>query len=262
MKKEFSRSAIAVAWCVATLASATFAAATPAPSSREEMRKAFERHWTPKFYNREIRPAELVAREFAELSSARMDWTFALPVDDGSRLRFITATFEKGRFVSGTMHVMGLPDVSLTADDFKALRRTFPMLAVCDRKEAPACLFRPKIKNLKMPVPARQKLGIGLDPLREIYGEGFLSAVILRLCASPGAIRCRVTLTGSDGKTVPLGVVKCPRYPDRLNDKTIYAAIAAVRPDLVSEREQAEYYLGGSLDYEFVRPDGAKEAGK
>lgn len=231
-------------------------------ATRAEMRKQFEGEWRKQFFSRIVLPAELVEREHPELAATNMTWKIALPLDEGGRLRFILANFERGRFVSGTMVMMGLPEVQLTAKDFDALREVFPMLAACDRKEVPLCLHHPRSAKMKRPVPEDQKVAAGLDPLRTIFGDAFLFSMVFRLGANPERLRLRADLIGPDGKRITLGIAKCPRLAERIEVAAICAAVAAAHPDLISEREQVEYYLKGALEYAFVMPEAKPEVAK
>lgn len=231
------------------------------PMTRQLRRSLFENERRQDFWGRMVLPAEISAKEFSSFSATDVVWTIAMPIDKGDRLRFVKATFRKGRFVSGTMFYMGLPEVNLSADDFSALQDNFPMLAVCGTKDSPACLFRPRKTELTKPVPEKQILSLQLDPLREIYGDGFLTA-ILRLGVLTKDICCCVIFSGPDGKRFSLGTVRIPRFAEQLEASAVLAAITEAGPDLVSEREKVEYYIQGSLAYEFVLPQEGREAGK
>ena len=187
--------------CCASLATEVAFAAAEAvvPMTRQTKRSLFENERRHDFWGRKVLPAELASKELLSSSPTDVVWTIAMPIDEGDRLRFIKATFRKGRFVSGTMSYMGLPDVNLSAADFRALRNDFPMLVVCGKEGFPAYLLRPRKKELAKPVPEKQILSLRLDPLREIYGDGFLTG-ILRLEIQTKGICCRVMFSGSDGK--------------------------------------------------------------
>lgn len=250
MKHELISCCLAAAFA---LAGASAVAAT-----RREARAAFEREWEPAFRGRTALPAELAGEGLCDFTATGVVWTIALPVDSDSRLRFVKAAFRDGAFASGTLHVMGLPEAKLAADDFAALRKDFPMLAACDRKGAPACLLYPTKRQRTMSVPEKQAIGLGFNPLGELYGGSFVEA-LGRLHVSLGKVRCRVDFTGPDGKAFALGETGISRGPEQLTDKTILAALGAERSDLVSERERVEYYLKGRLGYELVLPEEKKE---
>ena len=233
--------------------------APKAPPTRREARVAFEKEWVPYFAGRKMLPAELVAKEFADISATGAVWTIALPLDDGSRLRFAKVMFKKGKFVSGTMHYMGLPEVALTADDFAELRNRFPMLAACSGKESLACLFRPREKKLRRAIVNPIQISIG--PFGELYGTKFLSA-LGRLKVQTGDLSWRVDLTRADGVRIELGTVRNVRGRMDVPQDAILKAIGEARPELISERDRAEFYLSGELIYEPVLPGEQKEAGK
>lgn len=233
-----------------------------AEATRRSARAAFEAAWAPSFEARRVLPAERADKEYADFTATGVVWAIALPVDSDSRLRFVKATFGKdGTFASGTMAWMGLPEVKLSADDFAALRRDFPMLAVCDRKDAPACLFRPPQRQMSKRVPAQHAVGLMIDPLRELYGEAFLEA-LKRLRVDYGSVRCRVDNIGPDGMKFPLGTVGVSQFVESLDDKKVLAAVGAARPDLISERDRVEYHLKGTITYEMVLPETEKEVRK
>lgn len=233
--------------------------AVPAEKTRSMARDEFHREWIPAFAGRKVLPAELAEKGLSDFTANDVVWTIALPVGDDRRLRFIKATFKNGAFVSGTLHLMGLPAASLTPRDFALLRRRFVMLAVCDRPDAPACLFRPMGKPMVKPVPKRQALGLGVAPLDEIYGDPFLSEFGSLAVKNRDKLHCRVGFIGPEGRKFPLGEVQSSRGHERLDEKTICAALAVACPELVSERDTVEYYLKGSLTYELVLPEETKE---
>jgi len=225
--------------------------------TRHVARGAFEGMWTKAFSGRKVFPSELVAKEYADFTATGVVWTIALPVADDGRLRFVKASFRDGAFASGTMHWMGLPAVRLSADDLAALRKTFSMLAVCDRRDAPAVLFHAQERRLTKRVPEQHALNLGIDPLRELYGEAFLEAV-RRLRVDLGTVRCRVVWKGPDGMRIVLGEVGIARSVECLGEKAVCEAVGAANPDLVSERERVERYLKGILSYEMILSEPKK----
>ena len=61
--------------------------------------------------------------------------------------------------------------MKMTADEFAALRRKFPMAGVCANPDMPVCLFHPTETALSRPMPEEQADGLGFSPISELYGS-------------------------------------------------------------------------------------------
>ena len=220
-------------------------AAVPASQTRS----AFEAEQGKVFQARKAVPAGLVDKALRSGPKAS-DWTFALPLDEGPRLRFAKVSFKDGKYAGGTLHYFGLPVMKMTADEFAALRRKFPMAGVCENPDVPVCLFHPAEKRLSKPVPEEQADGLRLSPISELYGS-FVANPSLnrRLQVKTDEIAFRVDFTDADGRTVPLGTVRNVRGKERLDQATILKALAEAYPQLVSERALTEWFLKGRIRY-------------
>ena len=220
-------------------------AAVPASQTRS----AFEAEQGKVFQARKAVPAGLVDKALRSGPKAS-DWTFALPLDEGPRLRFAKVSFKDGKYAGGTLQCFGLPVMKMTADEFAALRRKFPMAGVCENPDVPVCLFHPAEKRLSKPVPEEQADGLRLSPISELYGS-FVANPSLnrRLQVKTDEIAFRVDFTDADGRTVPLGTVRNVRGKERLDQATILKALAEAYPQLVSERALTEWFLKGRIRY-------------
>lgn len=221
-------------------------AALQAAAPAQQTRQAFEMEFGKGFAARKAVPAKMVDKSLLSGPKAS-DWTFALPLDAGSRLGFAKVTFKDGKYASGTLHYFGLPEMKMTAAEFSGLRRKFPMAGVCENPEAPVCLFHPTEKALSHPVPASQAIGLSFLPINELYGQ--FVANLHRLRVKTDDIAFRVDFTGSDGRSFPLGKVQNVRGKDRLEQPTILKSLAQGCPKLVSERELVEYFLAGNVAF-------------
>ena len=217
-------------------------AAVPASQTRS----AFEAEQGKVFQARKAVPAGLVDKALRSGPKAS-DWTFALPLDEGPRLRFAKVSFKDGKYAGGTLHYFGLPVMKMTADEFAALRRKFPMAGVCENPDVPVCLFHPAEKRLSKPVPEEQADGLRLSPISELYGS--FPASLSRLRVKTDEIAFRVDFTDADGRTVPLGTVRNVRGKEQLDQATILKALDEAYPRLVSERALTEWFLKGQIRY-------------
>ena len=215
-----------------------------------QTRSAFEAEQGKPFAVRKAVPAGLVDKSLRSGPDAT-EWTFVLPLDSGTRLRFAKVMFKDGKYADGTMHYFGLPEMKMTADEFSALRRKFPMAGVCANPDTPVCLLHPTETALARPVPEEQADGLGFSPVGELYGS--LIAGLGRLRVKTDEIAFRVDFTDADGRTVPLGAVRNVRGKERLDQAAILKALAESYPRLVSERELTELFLKGRIRYAPVR---------
>lgn len=221
------------------------AALTAVPAS--QTRSAFEAEQGKAFAARKAVPAGFVDKSLRSGPKAS-DWTFALPLDEGPRLRFAKVTFKDGKFEGGTLRYFGLPEMKLTADEFSALRRKFPMAGVCENPDVPVCLFHPAENRLSKPVPKEQAEGLDLSPISELYGS-FVVGLNRRLRVKTDEIAFRVDFTDADGRTVPLGTVQNVKGKERLDQVTILKALGESRPELISEFALAQCFLKGRITY-------------
>lgn len=220
-------------------------AAVPASQTRS----AFGAEQGKVFQARKAVPAGLVDKALRSGPKAS-DWTFALPLDEGPRLRFAKVSFRDGKYAGGTLHYFGLPVMKMTADEFAALRRKFPMAGVCENPDVPVCLFHPAEKRLSKPVPEEQADGLRLSPISELYGSFAASQSLnRRLQVKTEGIAFRIDFTDADGRTIPLGTVQNVRKKEQLDQATILKVLGENCPKLVSERELVEYFLAGKVAY-------------
>lgn len=226
----------------AVLLFAALQAAVPASQTRS----AFEAEQGKPFAVRKAVPAGLVDKSLRSGPGAA-EWTFVLPLDSGTRLRFAKVTFKDGKYADGTMHYFGLPEMKMTADEFAALRRKFPMAGVCANPDMPVCLFHPTETALSRPMPEEQADGLGFSPISELYGS--LITSLGRLRVKTDEVAFRVDFTDADGRTVPLGTVRNVRGKDRFDQAAILKTLAEAYPKLVSERELTEQFLKGRIRY-------------
>lgn len=226
-------------------------AAVPASQTRS----AFEAAQGKAFLSRKAVPSEMVDKSLLSGPKAS-NWTFALPLDAGTRLCFAKVTYADGKYADGTMHYFGLPEMKMTADEFAALQRKFPMAGVCENPDVPVCLFHPTEKRLAKPVPEEQVNGLGFLPISELYGS--LITSLGRLRVKTDEVTFRVDFTDADGRTVPLGTVRNVRGKERLDQATILKALAEAHPKLVSEFALTQYFLKGRIVYVPCNPESEK----
>ena len=220
-------------------------AAVPA----QQTRSAFEAEQGKAFLSRKAVPAKMVDKSLLTGPKAS-NWTFVLPLDAGTRLRFAKVTYANGKFAGGTLQYFGLPEMKLTADEFAALRRKFPMAGVCENPDVPVCLFHPAEKRLSKPVPEEQADGLRLSPISELYGSFAASQSLnRRLQVKTEGVAFRIDFTDADGRTIPLGTVQNVRKKEQLDQATILKVLGENCPKLVSERELVEYFLAGKVAY-------------
>ena len=217
-------------------------AAVPASQTRS----AFDVEQGKAFLSRKAVPAKMVDKSLLTGPKAS-NWTFVLPLDAGTRLRFAKVTYANGKFAGGTLQYFGLPEMKLTADEFAGLRSEFPMAGVCENPDVPVCLFHPTEKRLSKPVPEEQADGLRLSPISELYGS--FPASLSRLRVKTDEIAFRVDFTDADGRTVPLGTVRTVRGKEQLDQATILKALDEAYPRLVSERALTEWFLKGQIRY-------------
>lgn len=230
-----------------------FAALQAAIPAAQQTRSAFEAELAKPFQSRKAVPAGLVDKALRSGPKAS-EWTFVLPIDAGSRLRFAKVSFKDGKYAVGTLHYFGLPAMKMTATEFSALRRKFVMAGVCENPDVPVCLFHPSERHLSMPVPERQADNLAISPLGELYG--LLLTNLPRLKVKTDEVAFRVDFTGSDGRSFPLGIVRNVRGNERLEQATVLKALAENCPKLVSERELTDYFLRGKIAYVPVGAEG------
>jgi len=180
------------------------------------------------------------------------EWTFALPVEDDSRLRFVRATMRGGKFEKGTLCYYGLPEQPLTADEFAGLRAKYPMAAACGTAGAAVRLLAPADAKWTKRVPPPMRYNVKLSPLESLYGS--LLPALARLGVKASGVAVRVDFTGKDGKTVTLGTVRNARGKADLDEKAILGAIGEAT-GLVSVRERVDWLLEGTLTYAVVEAD-------
>lgn len=229
--------------------------ATLAAAPAQQTRQAFEMEFGKGFAARKAVPAEMVDKSFLSGPKAS-NWTFALPLDAGTRLCFAKVTYADGKYAGGTLHYFGLPEMKMTVDEFADLRREFPMAGVCENPDVPVCLFHPTEKRLSQPVPEDQADGIGFSPIGEIYGS--LITGLGRLRVKTGAIGFRIDFTDAGGKSFPLGTVRNAKGKERLGQATILKALDKNRPELVSEFALVRYFLKGRVTYVPCDPESEK----
>ena len=221
-------------------------AAALAAAPAQQTRQAFEMEFGKGFAARKAVPAGLVDKSLRSGPKAS-NWTFVLPLDAGTRLRFAKVTYANGKFAGGTLQYFGLPEMKMTADEFSALRRKFPMAGVCENPDVPVCLFHPAEKRLSKPVPEERADGLGFSPISELYGS--FPASLNRLRVKTDEVAFRVDFTDADGRTVPLGTVRNVRGKEQLDQATILKALDEAYPRLVSERALTEWFLKGQIRY-------------
>lgn len=226
-------------------------AAVPASQTRS----AFEAEQGKPFAVRKAVPAGLIDKSLRSGPDAA-EWTFVLPLDSGTRLRFAKVTFKDGKYADGTMHYFGLPEMKMTADEFAALRQKFPMAGVCANPDMPVCLFHPTETALSRPMPEEQADGLGFSPISELYGS--LITSLGRLRVKTDEVAFRVDFTDAEGRTIPLGTVRNVRGKDRLDQAAILKTLDKNRPELVSEFALVRYFLKGRVTYVPCDPESEK----
>ena len=230
-------------------------AAALAAAPAQQTRQAFEMEFGKGFAARKAVPAGLVDKSLRSGPKAS-NWTFVLPLDAGSRLRFAKVTYANGKFAGGTLQYFGLPEMKMTADEFSALRRKFPMAGVCENPDVPVCLFHPAEKRLSKPVPEERADGLGFSPIDELYGS--FATSLNRLRAKTDGIAFRVDFTDAEGKSFSLGTVQNVGGKERLDQATILKALDENRPELVSEFALVQYFLKGRVTYVPCDPESEK----
>lgn len=236
---------------VVLLAAAAAFAAKKEKSPRETAREAFEAPFAAVFAGKTALPAAIAGGASREA----YEWTFALPVEDDARLRFIRATLEDGQYRSGTLHYFGAPEQPLTADEFKVLRAQYPMAAVRGKEDGAVRLLVPTKVKQSQPVPPQLRYGLRINPLASLYGS--LLPALPRLGVKTANVAYRVDYTHTGGKTETLGVVKNAKKQSELDDKAILARIGELS-GLISVRERIDYLLDGSLAYVPCNPGSEK----
>ncbi len=219
-------------------------------------------------------------------SEARFDkaagksaWSIVLPYSDDSRVRFIAAEFENGKYVKGEIFVFGFAGAALSAADFAALKSGFPMIAVRTDKELKV---GSDAKALKVAVlyPVAEKYEEQLDVEMRNTSRGTLNAGVLagalgnkqtldRLGIQVGTLKYRASFVGADQMVVDLGVVQAKTSWNGLEasipgvggrgPKEVKSVIESLREamakrdgkaeDHISDRDVVDYWVTGKYTF-------------
>lgn len=185
-------------------------------------------------------------------------WTFALPVAEDSRLRFIEATFSGGKFSRGELKSFGNKPEKLTAKAFAELREQFPMVASRRGNDRASVIYPAKRTPTRVKTPAHPQT-ISHDAAAQLIGAAFLQAIRGQLGVNVGELHFDVVFEGPGGFSCVLG-------RDRVSEKAAADALRAAietrwpkHKGMVSDRDVADAYASGHVVY---RPAGAKPPAK
>lgn len=183
-------------------------------------------------------------------ASGRATYAFAMPYASDTRLKFVTAVFDGGAFVSAEQHVLGFPPEKIDAATFEKLRDAKTMVSIRTQTDDvnPVAVLYPA-RNRGESVTVTDDLNLGFNAVAHRLGT--LGGAIGRVGASTSKLAYRVTLTGRDGYAVDLGV-STGKTP--LEQKVVMAAIRAAlekrdpsRKGMVSDRDIVDFRHGGTL---------------
>lgn len=236
--------------------------ALSASAALTEARASFEREFGQDFNRTTLIDHELAPRELDfERAEGRGSYRIVLPYAEDMRVRFVTARFDRGRFDSGTLHVLGLDARKLDKVSFERLRKDYPMVALKmdGKKENGVSVLYPA-RSLKPSYAVANDYELAIDPVSRQMGS--LSGSVERLGMSKSKLAYRVTLTGRDGKTADLGVATAKQ---KITETILMENVRRTleerypkRKGQISNRDIVDYRRGGTISYRSEIIDSGK----
>lgn len=177
-------------------------------------------------------------------------YSFAMPYAEDRRLKFVTARFDGGKFVTGEVHVFGFEARPIDRKAFDKLRDEFPMVSVrtdCKSIDGVAVLY--PARKAKTTFVAKDDRTLDENPVSVRLGS--LEQSLRYIAVSPDGLRYRVLLKGKDGHAIDLGVATAKQ---RISSASVLAAIRTdierrdpKRKGQVSDRDVVDYRHGATI---------------
>lgn len=254
LKENGARNCVSL-FCAAMMAvAAQGAEPSAAEAAAKGARAAFERA-NNEFRGRTAYIAEaLGAEDRYETAKGKATWFFLAPYSRDSRVRFVRAVFEDGRFLRGDERLLGFENKPIDVNRFEKLRDDFPMGAVntdaTGESAKIAALYPPrKSYSGKMQYTG----GFGFNPCADAVGA--LGDSLKRFGLKNG-VAFDVTFRSGDGKIsfVYPHVVKDVYEKEFLPPlKEAWVKVDASKKDAISDRMLADLCRTATLERKGVR---------